>query len=168
VAESEPGVGTTFRLLLPRTDAEENPEIEEGGVDGGRSLLLVEDEEGVRRLLSRMLVRMGFEVIEATNGVDALRVSEEHEGEIDVLVSDVSMPRMGGLELGRRLLEARPGLRVLLVTGHAEDDVSLPEARMLAKPFREEELAWALQELMGVDVAPGRAVPGSSREPGRP
>jgi two-component system cell cycle sensor histidine kinase/response regulator CckA len=150
IAESEPGRGTTFRLLLPRTEAEgeEHADVEEGGVEAGRTLLLVEDEEGVRRLLRRMLVRMGFQVIEAMNGVDALRVSDEHQGQIDVLVSDVSMPHMGGVELGGRLLAARPGLRVLLVSGHAEEDVNLPGARMLAKPFREEELAWALQELM--------------------
>jgi PAS domain S-box-containing protein len=149
-AESAPGVGTTFRMLLPRTDptAEESQRPQDSGLQGGETLLLVEDEESVRRLMRRMLGRMGFLVLDAGDGLEALQMSEQYPGHIDVLVSDVSMPQLGGVELGRRLLEQRPSLRVLLVTGHAEDDVNLPGARLLCKPFRQEELAWALQGLL--------------------
>ena len=149
-AESEPGIGTTFRLLLPLASAEEEdkPRRDTRGLEGGKTLLLVEDDESVRRLLRRMLGRMGFQVLEAANGVQALDVAKEYPGDIDVLLSDVSMPQMGGVELGRRLLRLRPTVRVLLVTGHAEDDVSLPGARLLCKPFRQEELSWALEALL--------------------
>ena len=149
-AESEPGVGTTFRLLLPRVveAAEESEPDVEAGPEGGETLLLVDDEESVRRLLHRMLTRMGFHVLEAANGREALDRVADYEGDIDVLVADVSMPEMGGVELGRRVLEARPRVRVLLITGHAEDDVSLPGARLLCKPFRQEELGWALEQLL--------------------
>ena len=94
----------------------------------------------------------GFHVLEAPDGREALRLSEEYPGDIDVLVSDVSMPEMGGVELGRAILEERPTVRVLLVTGHAHDDVSLPGARLLCKPFRQEELAWALEALLSGKV----------------
>ena len=149
-AESEPGIGTTFRLLLPlASGAEEDaPRGAARGLEGGETLLLVEDDASVRRLLRRMLGRMGFHVLEAANGVQALAVAKEYRGDIDVLLSDVSMPQMGGVELGRRLLRQRPTVRVLLVTGHAEDDVSLPGARLLCKPFRQEELSWALEALL--------------------
>lgn len=149
-AESEPGLGTTFRLLLPLAHGggEEPPTRAGGGLEGGETLLLVEDDESVRRLLRRMLSRMGFHVVEAANGAAALELAKQYPGEIDVVLSDVSMPQMGGVELGRRLLQLRPTLRVLLVTGHAEDDVSLPGARLLCKPFRREELAWALEALL--------------------
>ena len=149
-AESEPGIGTTFRLLLPVAAAadEDAPRRDAQGLQGGETLLLVEDDERVRRLLHRMLGRMGFHVLEAPDGVEALALAKEYRGEIDVLLSDVSMPQMGGVELGRQLLRLRPHLRVLLVTGHAEDDVSLPGARLLCKPFRQEELSWALEALL--------------------
>jgi CheY-like chemotaxis protein len=149
-AESEPGVGTTFRLLLPLANsaAEEESGRDGDGLEAGATLLLVEDDESVRRLLRRMLERMGFHVLEAPNGVAALELAKEHRGEIDVLVSDVSMPQMGGVELGRQLLQVRPRVRVLLVTGHAEDDVSLPGAGLLCKPFRQEELSRALEALL--------------------
>ena len=159
-AESTPGVGTSFRMLLPQADAaaEESPRAEGQRPEGGETLLLVEDDLSVRRLLRRMLERMGFDVLEAADGLEALQISSEYAGEIEVLVSDVSMPQMGGVELATRLLASRRSLRVLLVTGHAEDDVNLPGARLLCKPFRQEELGWALQALLH---------PGSSGKPDR-
>jgi PAS domain S-box-containing protein len=151
--ESTLGVGTTFHLLLPLAGRPgEESALGGGGVQGGETLLLVDDEQSVRRLMRRMLGRIGFHVLEAESGEEALRLAEQHEGDIDVLVSDVSMPGMGGVELGRRLLERRPRLRVLLVTGHAEDDVSLPGARILCKPFRQEELELALDALLAASV----------------
>ena len=149
-ADSAPGVGTTFRLLLPAAgeDAETGSSAPTAGLRGGETLLLVEDEQSVRRLLRRMLERIGFLVLAAESAEEAIELSASHAGEIDVLVSDVSMPGMGGVELGRRLVADRPRLRVLLVTGNATDDVSLPGARILAKPFRQEELEWALEGLL--------------------
>ncbi len=149
-ADSELGIGTTFRLFLPRASGADEDMATPGndGVQGGETLLLVDDDASVRRLMRRMLGRMGFQVLQAADGEEALRLGEAHPGDIDLLVSDVSMPGMGGVELGRRMLERRPTLRVLLVTGRAEDDVSLPGARILCKPFRQEELAHALEALL--------------------
>jgi CheY-like chemotaxis protein len=148
--DSALGEGTTFRILLPRPEedsAENSPDFRVGA-RGGETLLLVEDDAGVRRLMRRMLGRMGFQVLQAANGEEAIRIGQTHEGDIDVLVSDVSMPGIGGVELGRQLLESRPSLRVLLLTAHGMDKVNLPGARTLGMPFRQEELGWALDSLL--------------------
>jgi CheY-like chemotaxis protein len=125
--DSEPGRGTTFRIYLPRVDGPA-PGGERAGrpVDaacGTETILLVEDEEGVRELARDILRATGYTVIEARNGAEALLLSERHQGPLDLLLTDVVMPRMSGRELAERLTPLRPDLSVLYMSGYTDDAV---------------------------------------------
>lgn len=150
--ESEEGQGTTFRLLLPRYLTEECVPVPEPeptvAAEAAARVLVVDDEAPARRLMRRMLEGRGFEVLEAADGEQALEVAGKFGPGIDVLVTDVSMPRLGGLALAQRLRLERPGLAVLLVTGSNEDGSAVPGAQVLAKPFRSAELVGALVALL--------------------
>ncbi len=124
---SEPGRGTTFKVYLPRSYAVPAPppaERAEGRKPGGHELvLLVEDEPSVRTLAARALGRAGYRVVEAGNGVEALQKVGSLERPLDLLVTDVVMPQMGGKELAARLTERQPGLRILYVSGYTENAI---------------------------------------------
>ena len=120
---SEAGVGTTFTVLLPATDQASlpvEPATDSPVRHGEETILLVEDEDALREVTRRILTGAGYRVILAENGVDALRVVDEHEGQIDLLLSDVIMPQMPGPQLAKRLLARQPSLRVLLMSGFAQ------------------------------------------------
>jgi PAS domain S-box-containing protein len=120
---SEPDVGTTFTMLLPATaqTAESAQEARTPQVRrGAETILLVEDEQALREVTRRILTGAGYRVLVAEHGPEALRVAAEHEGDIDLLLSDVVMPQMPGPELARQLVEQRPGVRVLLMSGFAQ------------------------------------------------
>ena len=120
---SEPGVGTTFTLLLPATEQAERPiepETASSATRGEATILLVEDEQALREVTRRILTGAGHEVIVAANGPEALEVVGAHAGPIDLVLSDVIMPQMLGPQLVRRLLQERPSLRVLLMSGFAQ------------------------------------------------
>jgi PAS domain S-box-containing protein len=120
---SEAGVGTTFTLLLPATDQASlpvEPATDSPAMHGEETILLVEDENALREVTRRILTGAGYRVILAENGVDALRVVDEHEGQIDLLLSDVIMPQMPGPQLAKQLLARQPSLRVLLMSGFAQ------------------------------------------------
>jgi PAS domain S-box-containing protein len=126
VVESEPGRGSTFRLYLPRATgvAAAGPLTQRPAALGGaETVLLVEDEDAVRVLARTILRRGGYRVLEAQNAGEAFLLSEQFEGTIDLLVTDVVMPRMSGRQLAERLLGARPGLPVLYVSGYTDDAV---------------------------------------------
>jgi PAS domain S-box-containing protein len=122
---SRPGQGTTFRIYLPTVEGPpqpvDRPRAPESSVPGSETVLLVEDETLVRGLLVRVLADCGYRVLEARDGVEALGIAAAHAGPIDLLVTDVVMPRMGGVALARRLRAERPGLPVLFVSGHPEE-----------------------------------------------
>jgi CheY-like chemotaxis protein len=124
--DSEPGKGSTFRIYLPRTDVIEARESESrspilGSSKGTETILLVEDQEQVRALVRTILQRSGYHVIEAQTGGDALLVAEKHAGTIDLLLTDVIMPRISGPQLAERLR----GLikKVLYMSGYTEDSI---------------------------------------------
>lgn len=114
----------------------------------GQTVLIVDDEEPVRRVASRLLARSGYEVREAANGAEALRVLAAANGAIDLLVSDIIMPEMGGLELARRAAADFPGLPILLISGYSDSQdlgQSIPaDLDLLQKPFSGNELAAAV------------------------
>ena len=119
-------------------------------------MLLAEDEPGVRRLLARMLRAGGYEVLEAPNGADALRLGRQNVDQLAALVTDVDMPAIGGVELARRLARRWPELPVLFISGTVADplvpgDLDAPAERsqFLSKPFTERSLLGALHELLG-------------------
>jgi PAS domain S-box-containing protein len=155
---SEVGKGTTFKIYLPRT-AEEVDESGPGrslveAQQGTETLLLVEDEDAVRALVRNVLKERGYRVMEASRGQDALDLAEQYWGQIDLLVTDVVMPQMSGRELARRLANLRPQIKVLYISGYADNTVwyqgGLNSAvAFLQKPFSPEALAHKVREVLG-------------------
>lgn len=120
---------------------------------GNEVLLVVEDEEGVRSLICRTLRDLGYCVLEAKHGEDALTVLHEHHGPAHAVISDLVMPELGGAQLIEMLHAWYPALKVLLVSGYSEDTVAskgamVPGARYLAKPFSGETLARTVRHLL--------------------
>jgi two-component system cell cycle sensor histidine kinase/response regulator CckA len=175
--ESEPGKGTAFRIFLPRhvPGAEDTlaqlPEAEAPTISGaltavgeptrtvsadltGRgTILLVEDEEGLRGLNARGLSSRGYTVLEAGNGVEAIEVLDGRNGEVDLVITDVVMPEMDGPTLFKVLRERNPGIKIIFVSGYAEDafEKNLPENEKFAflpKPFTLKQLVAAVKETM--------------------
>ncbi|QDU36806.1 Blue-light-activated protein [Maioricimonas rarisocia] len=150
---SSPGQGTTFRILLPRDDEpleESEPTTVETSDDelprGTETVLLVEDEDGVRRFARQILADCGYAVLEAPDGTRALQLAADHEGPIQLLVTDVIMPGKGGREVAEELVAARPDLKVVFVSGYTDDAVvrhGVQESRVnfMHKPFAAVELA---------------------------
>ncbi len=150
---STPGAGSVFSLLLPCVSQGarwSTPQVTAMGAPparGDETVLLVEDEPAVRKLTRELLEHDGYRVIEAADGVAALDVAAQHAGAIDLLLTDVVMPRMKGPELAVKLCSARPGLRVLFMSGHSErGGTPLPE--VMIKPFRPETLAQRVRDAL--------------------
>ncbi|MCZ8097262.1 MAG: ATP-binding protein [Burkholderiales bacterium] len=170
--DSEPGKGTTFRIYLPRfageTHAEELPAPVQAPVPvrpaaapapapdltGHGTVLLVEDEDAVRAFGARALQQRGYKVLEASSGVDALRVVEEHKGDIDLIVSDVVMPEMDGPTLLGELRRRGTKAKIIFVSGYAEEAFSknLPDGEefaFLPKPFTLKQLIEQVKTTLG-------------------
>lgn len=157
IVESAPGQGTTFKVYLPRVhEGVQTISVEiplTGRVQGSGTVLLVEDDPELRGLIQEALTAGGYEVLIAGNGVDALRVSEQHSGSIDVLVTDVIMPKMSGPELARLIVARRLGIQVLYISGYQDDKLrhalmSDPDAVLIQKPFQLADLSERLRELL--------------------
>jgi two-component system cell cycle sensor histidine kinase/response regulator CckA len=155
--ESEPGKGSTFRIYLRRAalpEAEAQPIAKPAAVrPGSETVLLVEDEDGVRKLARRILERQGYAVLEAAGGAEALDIAEQHREPIHLLLTDVVMPAMGGRQLSERLVERRPGTRVLFMSGYTADqllphDRSGAEVAFLPKPFDSKALTAAVRAVL--------------------
>jgi two-component system, cell cycle sensor histidine kinase and response regulator CckA len=146
---SEPGQGTTFKLYLPRVDAELDcrpPSVVPAALRGTETVLLVEDEEQVRAVATRILERNGYHVLVPKSAEEALRLAGEYAGPIALLVTDVVMPRISGTELSARMLQLRPQLKVLYVSGYTDGGIGAHRmledgASFLQKPFTTDSLA---------------------------
>lgn len=156
--ESEPGKGTTFKIYFPitRHPADEAPANEEPDATqaGDETILLVEDEDAVRRLAKSALSKLGYTVHSASDPAEALELFAEHGDQIDLVISDVVMPGMRGPELIARLTQTRPNLKVLYISGYTDSSGINTErlsegARFLRKPFRIKELARVVREILG-------------------
>jgi len=153
---SEPGQGTTFRVYLPRVEGAAPAPRREApapAAGGGETVLVVEDQEALRQLLARLLTAAGYRVLTAANGVEALRASAAHDGAVHLVLTDVVMPEMGGLELTASLRARHPGLRVLFMSGYTEEAVARhgvldPARNFLGKPFTAADLARRVRELL--------------------
>jgi len=159
--ESEPGRGSTFTVYLPSSTGEvpaaPAPRESRGATVTGETILVVEDEESVRRLAQRVLESQGYRVLVALNGEDALRVASDHGGVIDLLVTDVVMPGLGGRLLAEKLTALRPDLEVLFMSGYTDDDIlrrGLLERgqRLLQKPFSAPALAHEVRSVLDAKV----------------
>ena len=151
--------GSTFLIYLPRVDAPEDDSQGEARPPlprpspGTETVLLAEDEEGVRRFAREILSGNGYKVLEAGNGREALLLSEAHRGEIHLLLTDVVMPKMSGRELTERIRPLRPDLRILYMSGYIDDailrhDVLEDGVPFLQKPFTSEGLARKVREVL--------------------
>jgi two-component system cell cycle sensor histidine kinase/response regulator CckA len=154
---SEPGQGTTFKLYFPRVAGPASPGIleerEHPRRDAAETLLLVEDETQVRELEVRMLEQLGYKVLAAANGEEALDVSRAHPGQISLLVTDVVMPNMSGRQVAEALLSCRPDLRVLYLSGYTENNIGHhgvldSGVDFLTKPFTRDALARKVREVL--------------------
>jgi two-component system cell cycle sensor histidine kinase/response regulator CckA len=158
-ADSTVGEGSVFRIFLPRhipaAEAAKKPQEAEPRADltGRGTVLLVEDEVAVRAFAARALASRGYQVVEAGSGVEALSAIERNGGEVDLVVSDVVMPEMDGPTLLRELRQKRPDMKVIFISGYAEEAFkkNLPEGErftFLPKPFSLKDLVAAVKETM--------------------
>jgi CheY-like chemotaxis protein len=157
--ESELGKGTTFLLYFPKvTVGSVRPSLAPAKVvpalRGSETILLVEDEAPVRSLASTILRKYGYDVLEAQGGGDAFLLCEQHEGVIDLLLTDVVMPRMNGRQLAERLAPLRPAMKVLYMSGYTDDEVlrhGINDATIafIHKPITPETLAHKVRETLG-------------------
>ncbi|MET0286361.1 MAG: PAS domain S-box protein [Polyangiales bacterium] len=155
--DSRPGEGTTFRVYLPRTQRELQSMYsvppQRLSHRSWETILLVEDDDQVRTLARTALRRQGYQVLEAEHGEQALTLCEQHVGNIHLLLTDVVMPRMGGRELAERLAALRPDMKVLYMSGYANDDILTrgiltDEVTLLQKPITPSSLARKVREVL--------------------
>jgi len=155
--ESEPGEGSVFTILLPATDLpslQSPPGTDAASTPGGReTILLVEDERVLRDQIADALRDLGYTVLEARNGYDALTVLERHNAPVHLVLSDVVMPEMNGATLVAQLREWYPTLRVLFITGYSEQAVAsygvvMPDTALLLKPFMIPDLAARIRAVL--------------------
>jgi CheY-like chemotaxis protein len=162
-ARSAPGEGTTFTICLPRAQAAtDNPEAATTArtpARGTETVLLVEDEDGVRRLLKHVLSKYGYTVLEARDGPSALELVAAYDGTIHLLLTDMVMPRMSGREVADRYLKLRPDSKVIYMSGYTDDVLMRsgalgPGMSFLQKPLRPDALTSKVREVLD---APPRA-----------
>jgi len=152
LVESESGSGTTFEIYLPRvgtpcatiTPEQQSPQP----YRGSETILIVEDEDGIRLLTRTFLEQQGYTVLEASNGEDAFQIAKSYSMRIHLLLTDVVMPGIRGTELAQRLLSDRPDLRVLFVSGYPEEGIADPSTAVLQKPFPMHELGARIREIL--------------------
>jgi len=154
---SEPGQGTTFKVYLSKVkgDVEEEEKERTHVVElgGSETVLIVEDDDSLRKLARTVLKQNGYKVLEAENGEDALRVSETHDGSIELMITDVVMPKMSGKETAERLQLLYPQMKVIYMSGYTDDaivhhGVLAPGLNFLEKPFTPENLARKVREVL--------------------
>lgn len=156
--DSAPDKGATFRVFLPQTQesavVHSADETSARGLRGTGTILLVDDEGALLSLTSERLAESGYTVLTASDGAQALEVARSFDGPIHLLLTDVAMPRMGGLTLARSLAEFRPETRVLFMTGHAEPEIAALEAsgspaESIPKPFSLGALLERVRRILG-------------------
>jgi CheY-like chemotaxis protein len=151
---SEVGKGTTVKVYLPRVygavptrEKEREVYSDQGGTE---TILVVEDEAAVRQAVVRILTSAGYEVLAAATPTEALELAQKHEGSIELLLTDVVLPKLTGRELAGRIQALRPGIKVLYMSGYTENTIVHKDAldqgvRFIAKPFKAAELRSAVR-----------------------
>jgi len=156
---SEPGQGTAVKIYLPRADSQESPaapELHAAPDSGDETVLLVEDEEAVRNIVRTALEAKGYRMLVAASGEDALQLAKDHSGSIDLLITDVVLPKMNGREVARRLHKKRANAVVLFMSGYTDvtlNDGADPESQVhfIGKPFTPAVLTRKVRELLDAE-----------------
>jgi CheY-like chemotaxis protein len=153
---SEPSLGTTFRVFIPVAPAErEVVGVREAhGLEGkNRTVLVIDDDARVRQAAATVLGQLGFRVVTALDGADALTQVGAVLGDLHLVLLDLHMPRMSGLGFLEQLREVMPTVPVIVASGHLHDDATMPDELrglpQLAKPFTQEDLVWAIKQALG-------------------
>jgi DNA-binding NtrC family response regulator len=155
---SELGLGSTFRTYWPATDEPSEPAVspKRPGVryHGNETILLVEDDEQMRNVVREMLLLQGYKVLETSQSADAVTMASEYDGPIDLLLTDVVMPRMNGPELAEKVRTLQPDIKVVFMSGYPGGRTSEhgrfdPSAFFLQKPFQEDALGQTLRHALG-------------------
>ena len=161
---SKPGRGSVFEAYLPRyhgeTEATPRPGLMAPTAGGTETILLVEDEQAILRLIARTLRSLGYKVLEAGDPGEAIRLATEYDGDLHLLLTDLVMPEMNGIELANELVSRRPQLKRLYMSGHATEvlaDRGLADkgVSFLEKPFSTQSLAAKVRRALGGDERPG-------------
>jgi signal transduction histidine kinase len=160
--ESERGAGTMFQTILPRVAPPAISPIIQEVLDfraGGETILLVEDDPLVRRMATEVLLSKGYRVLAASSGADALHIAKKHNGQLDLLLTDVVMPSMTGPELVRQFSSKFPCIRALYMSGYTDDAIEKhgvrgKAVRVLQKPFTHDTLARSVREALGPPPRP--------------
>ncbi len=156
-AYSEPGKGTIFKIYLPAVKEDAKPEEKEQALvserGGSETVLIVEDDDVLRSFAQKILQQHGYRILVAANGEDALKVSGEHEGPIQLMLTDVVMPKMSGKETAERLQPLYPWMKVIFMSGYtdgaiAHHGVLAPGLNFIEKPFSPEDLARKVREVI--------------------
>jgi two-component system cell cycle sensor histidine kinase/response regulator CckA len=161
--DSKPGEGSVFRIRLPLAERlpEEPRPVSEAPPTGGETVLVVEDEPSLRALAKTMLLRLGYEVVEAESGAHALELHSQRDGAFDILLTDVIMPQMSGAQLAVEMRKTDPALKVLFMSGYTDDmlvsyGVLEGETQLIQKPFNLERLGRAMRAVLDAPAAGGK------------
>jgi two-component system cell cycle sensor histidine kinase/response regulator CckA len=155
--DSEPGKGTAFKICFPRVDPEAEseppPERSRQRTQGSETILLVEDEQAVRTVATRLLRNQGYFVLPACNGEEALSLVDQVSGAVDLVITDVIMPDMAGPAMVRQILEKWPGIRIVYMSGYAQNDkiraeMAERDTSFLQKPFSADSLLLTVREVL--------------------
>jgi CheY-like chemotaxis protein len=157
---SEPGIGSTFKVYLPAhsTGAQSEPDLPAPPTfRGTETILVVEDEGGLRNLVVELLQQLGYKVLAAGDGEEALKACNSYAGFIHLLLTDVVMPRANGTEIARYLGKLRPGMRVLYMSGYPDETilhhgVLAPGVAFLQKPFTQDALGSKVREVLDAPI----------------
>lgn len=151
--ESTPGKGTTFQVFLPAAGKTDSA-VEEPASQGGRPVVLVVDDEvSVREFIGAVLRRKGYQVVEASDGIEALAAVESAQGAVDAAIIDIFMPNMSANRLLPTLKAKQPEIRILMTSGHSEDEArrlcaAYPGAAFIQKPYTAQQIGDAVEDLV--------------------
>jgi CheY-like chemotaxis protein len=156
---SEPGRGATFQIFFPRVSAPEETQPVEAPVEtarvGRETILVAEDQPDLRWMVCQYLQELGYSVLEAKDGKDAVELAEQYQGTVDVLLTDVVMPNLRGPQVARRLSSTRPEMKVIFMSGYTEGAFDIgpgdemgAEPALLQKPFKLDSLAKKIRDVL--------------------